>query len=474
MTQGAGQLTELDDAGLTGAQLRRFLEAPRRRPLMVLVPWAAIVILSIVALFILPKRYKSSTMILVESEKMPDSFVPKVATADRGARLEAIRPEILSRTRLERVLEETQPYPDITSKTQAVEKMRSAIYINVSGNDGFTIDFVHGNPQKAQEVTDRLATVFIGETIRSRELQVGGAVDFLVTQVSDARKELEQKDAAMRHYKEGHMGKLPEQLQTNLATMGMLQRELQTVEENILFARDKQESLARGVGRALPEAGASPGTTDVADLRRQLAVLKGRYTDEHPDVQSLRSRIARLEARLAETSSAAGQAVGDPSVLVAREQLERADLEIKRLQDKRADLERRLATVRANVEDTPRTEQELATLTRDYQKLNENYVALLSKQLEAQMAGRLEQRWKGDRFRMLDPANLPEKPYSPKPPLVLGLGAVLGLFVGLGVALLAEYLDPTVKDSQDLQAAQDYPVLACIPHLPSLPGSSTR
>jgi len=472
MNEDAGAYTGPDDGALTWAQLRRFLEAPRRRPLMVLLPWAAVILLSVVALFVLPKRYRSSTLILVESEKMPDSFVPKVATEDRGARLEAIRPEILSRTRLERVLKETEPYPGITSETQGVEKMRSAISINVSGNDGFTIDFVHSNPKKAQQVADRLATLFIGETIKSREQQVEGAVDFLVTQVNDARTELDKKDQALRRYKEARMGRLPEQLQTNLATMGMLQRELQTVEEGLLFARERQEAQARGTGRSAgpaSEAGAASGTNELAELRRQLAATRGRYTDEHPDVQSLRSRIARLEAR-----AASGQPVGDPSAEVTREQLERANLEVKRLEERRADLERRVASVRANVEDTPRTEQELSTLTRDYQKLNENYVALLTKQLEAQMAGRLEQRWKGDRFRMLDPASLPEKPYFPKSPLVLGLGAFLGLVVGLGASVLAEYLDPTVKDSQDLQAAQAYPILACIPHLPSLGGSSRR
>ena len=90
--------------------------------------------------------------------------------------------------------------------------MREAIFINLSGNDGFTIAFYHRDPQKAQEVTDRLARLFIDETIKSREQQVEGAVDFLVTQVRDARTELENKDAALRRYKEEHMGRLPEQL----------------------------------------------------------------------------------------------------------------------------------------------------------------------------------------------------------------------------------------------------------------------
>ena len=82
------------------------------------------------------------------------------------------------------------------------------------------------------------------------------------------------------------------------------------------------------------------------------------------------------------------------------------------------------------------------------------------------MSGRLEQRWKGERFRMLDPASLPEKPVFPKPPLFLGLGAVLGLFVGIGASLVAEYLDPTVKDSEVLQAVQGYPAAGVHPPPP--------
>ena len=128
-------------------------------------------------------------------------------------------------------------------------------------------------------MTDRLARLFIDETIKSREQQVEGAVDFLVTQVKDARTELESKDAALRRYKEEHMGKLPEQLETNLATMQMLQREMQTVEESLLFAREKQEALARGLGRssaaAVPGDRRPAGTAELAELNRQLADAPG-------------------------------------------------------------------------------------------------------------------------------------------------------------------------------------------------------
>ncbi len=118
---------------------------------------------------------------------------------------------------------------------------------------------------------------------------------------------------------------------------------------------------------------------------------------------------------------------------------------------------------RARVEEAPRTEQELATLTRDYRKLNENYLVLLNKKLDAQMSARVEKRWKGEHFTILDPAHFPEAAYWPNRPLLLGVGIVLGLLVGMGTAIGAEMLDGSVKDVEDLQTIAPYPVLAAIP-----------
>jgi len=466
-----GEVDAGGDDTISWTQIRHYLHAPLRRPLLVVVPWLVVLGLSALALFVIPQRYKSTTLILVESQKMPESFVPKVATEDRSQRLEAIRPEILSRTRLEKVVDETRPYPDIETKTHAVEQMRRAIFINIQGNDGFTIEFVHEDAKKAQQVTDRLANLFIEETLRSREQQVEGAVDFLIAQVADARKEVEKKDEALRRYKEARLGSLPEQLQANLATLAMTQQEMQTVEESLIFARAKRDTLARR--RPATSVVTSPngtvvhGTDELDDLRRQLATMKGRYTEAHPDVQRLQARINRLESRLTALPQPGEPEIVDDSALV-REQLEAANLEVKKLEEKRVDLERRNVLIRSRVEETPRTEQDLANLKRDYDKLNENYTGLLAKRLEAQLAGRLEQRWKGDRFRVLDPANLPEKPYFPKPPLIIGLGAVVGLLVGMGMALGAEYLDPSIKDVQDIEKMLNFPVLARISRLPEV------
>lgn len=464
---------ESDGDGLSFQAIDRYVRAPLRRPAAFLIPWLIVVAVAVTALFVLPPRYRSSTLVIVESQPVPDSFVPKVATGKERQLIDNVRSEILSRTRLEKVVDELNPYPELSSRTRAVEAMRDRIKVWNTGSDGIIIEYVHGKADQAQKVANRLATLFIEETMKSREQQVTEAVAFLATQVEEARKELETKDLALRKFKEQRMGRLPEQLQTNLTTIQGFQRELQSVEESLYLARTKQEALARTVATGVNASAAGPVVVErpsppggIDSLSRELATLRQKYTEEHPDVQSLRGRIARIQELSAANAPDTVPVLPDPGIQVARAQLESTTYEIRRLEERRADLERRIVNTSGRIDDTPRTEQELATLTRDYNKLQENYTSLLTKELDAQMSGRLEERWKGERFRMLDPANLPDKPDFPRPPLFIGGGILLGLAAGLATAMAFEFMDSTVKTVEDLQKLQAFPVLARIPHLP--------
>ena len=136
-------------------ELLERLEVPLRHPWHVSIPFVLILASAVAASIVLPKRYRSSTLILVESEKMPDAFVTKMATERTAKRLQTIRQEILSRTRLETVLDEFKPYPAIGHEplTSSIERLRSATDISVKETEAFTISFVHGDPQVAQAVT---------------------------------------------------------------------------------------------------------------------------------------------------------------------------------------------------------------------------------------------------------------------------------------------------------------------------------
>jgi polysaccharide chain length determinant protein (PEP-CTERM system associated) len=437
----------------------------------VAIPAVLVLAAAVASSFVLSKEYASTTVILVESEKVPESFVPKVATEREDKRLLTIRQEILSRTRLERILKELEPYPGTESQalSETIEDMRGDISIEVKGNDAFSITYVHNDPRKAMEVANRLATLFIEEVAAQREAQVEGASDFIESQLVEARKELEYKEAALREYKERRMGSLPEQTSANLATLQRLQMEQQSLTVSLRGARERLGSLEKSLGDQLRGTAGSTSnldpSTELNQLRAQLVALRGRYTDEHPDVKLVLSRIARLEKILADAAAGGGAAPIDPSTAATRSQIEQARIEVRELEAKQADVARQVDTFQARVEQAPRTEQELATLTRDYQKLRENYLMLLNKKMDAQMAERLEKRWKGEQFRILDPAHLPDVHFFPDRMVFFVGGLLGGLVLGLAVALAADFVDHSVKSVREVEATLPYPVLATIPHV---------
>jgi polysaccharide chain length determinant protein (PEP-CTERM system associated) len=447
--------------------LLAYLEVPLRRPWHVIVPMVLATAAAVAAALMLPKKYQSHTLILVESEKMPDSFVTRVATDSSERRLTTIRQEIMSRTRLEKIIRELDPYPGAGgSFTGTLEARREAIDIGVRGNDAFSIEFTHRDPDKAMQVTNRLATLFIEEAGRSRQQQVEEASSFIQSQLDEARKELEVKEEAVRRFKEGHLGTLPEQTGANLATLQRLQLEQQSIAESLRSAMERESTLVGALAGQVPAGMVAASTApndparELGQLQSQLALLRGRYTDEHPDVKAMVARIARLEKQV--QLGAEGGPV-DAASLGLRTQLEQVRTEVRALQAKRDDVERRIGSFQARVELAPRTEQGLGTLTRDYQKLNENYLALLNKKLDAQMAEKLEKRWKGERFRILDPAYLPESPVFPNRTKFLLAGLMAGLVLGLACAFGVDFLDDSFKSPQDLEAHVTYPVLSVIP-----------
>lgn len=433
--------------------LVRYLEAPLWRPWHATLPLIALTLAAASASYLIPARYRSSTLILVEAEKVPEALAPKAA-AERAERLKTVKEEILSRTRLERVVKELKPYPG-EEPAKTVGTMRAAVTIKVRGNDAFSIDYVHPNPRMAMAVANRLASLFTQEVTEERERRAQELSRSMESLLADARGELEAKEEGLRRFKEQHLGTLPDQLEANLSTLQRLQLEAQGVTENLSGAMSRLSALE---GTLATPATPGPEAVALERLRGELAKLKMRYTDEHPDVKVLQSRIARMEKLLEKTSE--GAAAG-----VSSQELQKARLEVERLNAKRQDLERRVAALEARVEQTPRTEQELTTLTRDYQTLKENYLSLLNKSMDARSAEKLEHRWKGETFRILDPAFLPERPVFPNRPLFLLGGLVAGLLVGFGVAVGAEHLDHSIRTIEELERLLSLPVLATIPHL---------
>jgi polysaccharide chain length determinant protein (PEP-CTERM system associated) len=454
--------------GLPFRTVQDYLEVPVRRRMLVLVPLVVVFVAAVVTSFVIPKRYRSSTLIFVESEKVPETFVPKMATESMTRRVQTVRQEVLSRTRLEQVVKDERPYPgalDNVSMSDAVEQMRGSITIQTKGTDSFLIEFVHNDPEKAASVANRLARVFIEEAEGQREKQAVEGYEFIDSQLKETRAVLESKEEAVRRFKEQNLGNLPEQLSTNVATLQRLQMELQTVSENFRAAQARADLLRQ----AAQQEANNPGVARVdvpsqlVQLRGQLAELRNRYTDQHPDVQALQRRIRELE--LSPAVILAPSSEPQPAGGSAASQLKRVELELDALRAKRAEVEAQVRRIEVRVDSAPRTEQQLVTMTRDYGQLQETYLSLLKKQMEARMAEQMERRWKGARFKILDPAHAPDRHYFPNRPLFALFGLLGGLALGLAVAFAAEILDHSVKSAEDLQEILPQPLLIVVPHI---------
>jgi uncharacterized protein involved in exopolysaccharide biosynthesis len=183
-------------------------------------------------------------------------------------------------------------------------------------------------------------------------------------------------------------------------------------------------------------------------------------------MRALAARIDRLEREILEEQAkpaAPRDPLADPESASLAESLRLVEADIAALESRRDRLDEKISGYQARVEETPRAEQQLASLTRDYQQLRENYNAALKKEMDAEMARRLEEYWKGGYFRVLDPAYLPRRPIRAYAPLFLLGGLVLGLGAGLVAAFVADLLDRSVKTERDLGDLVACPVLVTVP-----------
>src|SRR5258708_3920816 len=427
-SSSGGRRGEGRTAAMNGSEYSEHEEAPRRDVLEsleiplryrrhVLVPFLLVMAAAILLTMVMPRKYRSSTLILVESKNVPEYFVLPVTAEGIAQRLNTIRQVVMSRTRLEQVIRKLDPYPEMAGWPShlIVETMRQAIEIRVQGRDSLVMDYVHRAPYKAMIVTNMLATQFREDAASLRENLTKKAFDFIQSSLGEARKPLEEREQALRLHKQKYWGSLPEQLDANLRVLQQLQVEQQTLGENLRTLEERRAVLERTLleGRRLAAAGGSAApAAELAKLRATYSLLTGRYTEDHPDMRALRARMQKLEKQLQGAEEAIPNQerdVADPETISLSHSLHLVEADIESTKSRRERLDEKITVYQARVEQTPRAEQELAALTRDYQQLRDNYNLALKKEMDAEMSQRLEEYWRGGYFRVLGPAHLPRR-----------------------------------------------------------------
>jgi protein tyrosine kinase modulator len=481
--------------------LDEYLQIARRRMWWIIVPALIGPVIAYGISLRLPNRYTSQTLVLVEHQKVPDAYVQPVVTEVLNARLATMQEQILSRSRLQPVIERFGLYRDVPKATmeQKVDLMRKAVAVRPVRGDfgygggglpGFYIAFTTSNPRLAQQVCGEITSMFMAENLKLREQSAVGTTDFIKTQLVEAKRSLDEQDRKLATFKQRYVGQLPGQEQTNFAMLTSLNSQLDAVTQSInRLQQDKtyaetmvsQELEAwRRLQAAQGSQSVSPDTLDqqLAASEAQLTTLQTRYTSTHPDVLKLKRHIAWIKKRIAEFDAAEGSAknkkaatdtIGDPSakepshIKQLRAQLRGMERSLSEQQAAQAKIVKQINLYQGRVQLSPVVEEEYKQITRDYGMALDFYNQLLNKRNQSEMATDLERRQQGEQFRVLDSPNLPENPTFPNRPMFAAGGFGGGIGLGLAIALLLEFRDKAIRTEKDVQFYLELPTLMLMP-----------
>ena len=482
-----------------GLNIGYYLTLVSRRRWFIIVPFCLAVIVGMALVFKLPKIYEASTMILVQPQRVPEKMVASVVDSDIENRINTLSQQVLSRSNLERVIDQFKLFSDPNSANMLMEdkleSLRKRIKVEVGraararrGADSFSIIYRDTDPQTTMRVANGLATFFIDENLKSREGMAVGTSDFLESELESMRKRLEEQEQLLKKFREKNMGELPEQLDSNLRILDSLKTQLTQKEDSLRSARvslaalESEMSIRQGaIAAMLPPPGPAATGRENEDqmsldqLKDKLAGLRASYTDQHPDVVRLKTRIDRLEKEQASAPPApdkAGEGGGTTgryaSAQLNAETTRQKTVILGSIRALEAEIARGNQEIRDHqrrIEATPRREQELLTIKRDYENIKASYSSLLNRKLEADIGVNMEKKQKGEQFQVIDVARLPQKPVSPDLPKLFMITIVAGLGLGAGFIFLLETMDSSVRRLDKLEEEIGLPVLAMVPRI---------
>lgn len=467
------------------------LKILRKRIWFVVVPWAVVAAATAVAARKLPDRYSSSALIQVARPQVPDTIVRPFNTVRFQDRLQAVKQSILSRSRLEAIINEFQLYADERKNglimQYAVEKLRDEIQVQPGQGDTFTVSYEGPDPVTVQKVAERLATYFKDESVKDGEDRAERTNSFVNSQVEQAKQKLLEVEDKLKQYKMKFSGELPTQQNSNGTALSTIQVQMigmnrqidadlvskAAVEREIANLESQTEApvlLAQQSNQTQPNTVAAKLAAAQNDLANMLGV-RG-LKEEHFEVREMRRRIAQLhkDAEAEGNRVTVGSITANPAeqarlaaIQKLRDQLDQLNNRIALNRTEIARLSGQAAMYQAKLDRAPVHDAELMELTRDYNTYTAIYNDLVNKREQASMSVNLERRQIGEQFVLLDPARLPEAPFSPNRILINFFGILGGLALGLGFVALLEYRDGSFKADYEVANVLAMPVLAVVP-----------
>ena len=461
----------------------------KRRWWILLLPFLILPIVSYCFSYTIPPEYLSQTLVMVEGQKVPEGYVKPVLSEDLDSQLASMKEQILSRSRLQPILESYNLFGSLRSDMdERIEMMRRNIEIKPI-HAGFYISYKASDPHIAQAVCSEITSMFTNQNLKNREQSAEGTTDFLRGQLDNAKHNLDEQDARLAEFQQKYMGRLPGEEGSNSNMLSSLSTQLESANQDVSRKEQDrallQSMLAQATNTPSPVAG-MPATvpsltnpaleaeqSELQTLQSQEADLLLHYTSDYPDVIAVRRKIADVRKKMAQQANApAANRLGggsspvmreSPAVQQLRAQLRSADLGIVEKRQEQAQMQGQIRSYQDKLQSSPAIEQQYKMLTRDHDTAQAFYNDLLGKINTATMSTDLEKRQEGEHFQVMDAANLPDAPFSPKRAIFGITGAGFGLGLGLIISGLLEYKDTTLRTERDVWAFTNLPTLGVIP-----------
>jgi polysaccharide chain length determinant protein (PEP-CTERM system associated) len=440
---------------------------------------------SLLALHYLPKTYEATTKILVAPPKLPQEFVKNTINDDTALRIAALREAVLSRPYMMKLIDESYGTNRSEAETQVLlQSIRGRVEVNVErfsreGTGLFAVKFRDSDPKRAAAFVNDLADLYIKENSKYRSGRAQETTTTLEQLARDVRKQLEAKEKVIADFRSQHLYELPERTDANLRLLESRQRDL---DANIKSLQSAQEHLrlleaqlqSSGASTPYPSASASPVDSyaaRVAQLQRELAALKARYLDSHPEVRAKERELDDFVAS-AQTAPQRDAANKGDKPVVAKAPMSPLEREVRTqsadvagLQQEQTRIRSDIALYSGRIERAPQVQQQLEERTKGYDALLQQYKQYESSVESAKGAQTIEEAQKGQQFEVIERAIPPAFPVQPIPAVIFALGLALGLFFVAGPIILLGFVRPTVQSEELLRSFVSVPILVSIPRI---------
>jgi polysaccharide chain length determinant protein (PEP-CTERM system associated) len=445
-------------------------------------------VIGFLATVVLPKKYTSSTMVLVEPPVVSQDVLPTAVNEDLYRHLASMKEQILSRSGLQPIIEKFNLYPNKRASEHMedlVELLKKSIEVELiqpmpgSTNrqpPGFHVSVTFSDPQLAMNICQEITSMFMARNFDISANRVKHTTEFLTEQLAASKRNLDEQDARLAEFKKQRLGSLPEEQQSNLSLLTAMNSQLEAATQSLSRAQQDKafnESLLGQQETTWKAAQAGVITTDSLDqqlaaLQDQLTALLGKYTPEHPDVIKVKAQIEEIKRRLAaspDTKSAGStpSAHEPPQMQQLRAKIKQDDLSIADLTKHQTQIQEQIHALQARVQASPMVEQQLKELTRNYQTALENYNDLLKKQQKSELLGDVQNQQEGETFRVLDAPSLPATPSFPKKIVFVGGGLGAGFALGFCMLYLIAVSDKAMYTERDVELCLKLPVLTAVP-----------